>query len=176
MTWNAAFVAAVTVYAISIAVYLVLENRSPQSTFAWLLLMFIFPIGGLVIYGMFGRSWHAFSRGKILTKLLRGSELAERSGKLVAAQAEKIEQLSEQPHGDFARLATMLWASSGSLLTTANRLEILQNASEKYPRLLADMREAKQSIHLLYYEWASDAFTEEVGRLLGEKVKQGVEV
>jgi len=154
----------------------VLENRSPQSTFAWLLLLVIFPVGGLVIYGMFGRSWHAFSRGKILTKLLRGSELAERSARLIAVQHEKIEQLGQGPHGVFARLATMLWASSGSLLTTANRLEILQNASEKYPRLLDDIRGAKQSIHLLYYEWASDPFTEEVGRLLGEKVKQGVEV
>src|SRR5688500_6041146 len=156
MTWNAAFVAAVTVYAISIAVYLVLENRSPQSTFAWLLLMFIFPIGGLVIYGMFGRSWHAFSRGKILTKLLKGSELAGRSAKLIEEQHPKIESLAEGEHGDFGRLATMLWASSGSPLTLSNRFEILQNASEKYPRLLEDLRAANSSIHLLYYEWASD--------------------
>lgn len=153
-----------------------LENRSPQSTFAWLLLLLIFPVGGLIIYGMFGRSWHAFSRGKILTKLMRGSELAERSAKLIAVQHEKIEQISQGPHGEFGRLATMLWASSGSPLTTVNRLEILQNASEKYPRLLEDLRAAKRSIHLLYYEWASDPFTEEVGRLLGDKVKEGVEV
>ena len=153
-----------------------MENRTPQSTFAWLLLLIVFPIGGLVIYGMFGRSWRAFSRGKVLTKLLKGSELADRSARLIEQQHEKIEALAQGPHGDFARLATMLWASSGSPLTLANRLEILQNASEKYPRLVEDLGAAKESIHLLYYEWASDAFTEEVGRLLGEKVKQGVEV
>src|SRR5690606_28201131 len=32
------------------------------------------------------------------------------------------------------------------------------------------------SIHLLYYEWASDAFTEEVGDLLAARVDAGVEV
>ena len=125
---------------------------------------------------MFGRSWRAFSRGRILTKLMKGSTLAERSAKLIEVQHEKIEALSEGPHGDFGRLATMLWASSGSPLTLANRLEILQDASEKYPRLLDDLRAATRSVHLLYYEWASDPFTEEVGRLLGEKVKQGVKV
>ena len=164
------------VYTFSIAVFIVLENRTPQSTFAWLLLLLMFPIGGLVIYVLFGRSWRAFSRGRSLTKLMKGSRLAERSAKLIEEQHEKIEALADGPHGDFGRLATMLWASSGSPLTLANRLEILQNASEKYPRLLDDLRAAKRSIHLLYYEWASDAFTEEVGRLLGEKVKQGVAV
>jgi cardiolipin synthase A/B len=31
-------------------------------------------------------------------------------------------------------------------------------------------------VHLLYYEWASDAFTTELGQLLAEKVQQGVQV
>ena len=70
----------------------------------------------------------------------------------------------------------MLWASGRSPLTMGNRLEILQNASEKYPRLLEDIRAASSSIHMLYYEWASDAFTEKVAELLRERVRNGVEV
>jgi len=70
----------------------------------------------------------------------------------------------------------MLWASGRSPLTTGNRLEILQNASEKYPRLLDDIRAASQSVHLLYYEWASDDFTEQVAELLRDKVRGGVEI
>jgi cardiolipin synthase len=42
--------------------------------------------------------------------------------------------------------------------------------------LISDIRNASQSIHLLYYEWASDPFTEEVARLLADKVKEGVAV
>ena len=70
----------------------------------------------------------------------------------------------------------MLWASGRSPLTMGNRLEILQNASEKYPRLLEDIRAASSSIHMLYYEWASGAFTEKVAELLRERVRNGVEV
>src|SRR5690606_9195918 len=46
----------------------------------------------------------------------------------------------------------------------------------KYPRLLADIKAATHSINLLYYEWASDSFTERLAALLAEKVSQGVQV
>ena len=38
------------IYAAVIAMFLVLENRCPQSTFAWLFLMLGFAIGGLILY------------------------------------------------------------------------------------------------------------------------------
>lgn len=174
-SWNALLTALVGAYALSIAAFLILENRSPQSTFAWLFLLLVFPLGGLVLYVMFGRPRHAFSRRRSLAKLLEGTTLAERTTRLVAAQPETLAALTET-HGHYARLADMLWASARSVLTQGNELTILQDASEKYPRLLEDLRAARQSIHLLYYEWASDAFTEKVGALLAEKVAAGVPV
>ncbi|HJZ72577.1 MAG TPA: cardiolipin synthase [Vicinamibacterales bacterium] len=162
-------------YAISVTAMLALQNRSPQSTFAWVLLFVVFPPGALLTYIMFGRGRYAFSRQQTLTKLLERSTLADRAAAVVAAQPEAIARLADT-QGDFARLAGMLWASGRSPLTTGNHVEILQNATEKYPRLLDDIRAASQSVHLLYYEWASDRFTEEVARLLRDKVRAGVEV
>jgi len=162
-------------YALSVAVFLILENRSPQSTFAWLLLLLLFPLGGVVIYMMFGRNRHAFSRERKLTKLMEGTSLADRTGRVIAEQPAKVAALAET-RADYGRLASLLWASAESPLTMGNHVEILQDAREKYPRLLSDIRDASQSIHLLYYEWASDRFTEGVGQLLAEKVKQGVDV
>ena len=167
--------AAVSVYALGVATFLLLENRSPQSTFAWLFLLLLFPLGGLVVYIMFGRSWHAFSRHRSLTTLFEATSLAERAAAVVAEQPGKLGALAER-HGDSGRLASMLWATARSPLTFENEVEILQDAREKYPRLLADIEAATRSIHLVYYEWASDAFTEQVGRLLAQKVTQGVEV
>ena len=69
----------------------------------------------------------------------------------------------------------MLWASSRSPLTLHNQVEILQDAREN-TRPMADLRRATGSIHLLYYEWASDPFTKQVGDLLAEKVRVGVPV
>ena len=175
VSWSAALTALIVGYALAVAAFLILENRSPQSTFAWLFLLLVFPLGGLLIYVMFGRHRHAFSRERTLTKLLEGTSLADRASRVVAEQPAKLAALSAQ-YRDYARLASMLWATARSPLTFANELEILQDAREKYPRLISDIREATRSIHLLYYEWASDGFTEQVGDLLAEKVAQGVEV
>jgi cardiolipin synthase len=173
--WSTVLTGAVGLYALSVAIFLILENRSPQSTFAWLFLLLVFPFGGLIIYVLFGRDRHAFSRQKGLTKQLEGTALARRSAQVLAEQPGNLEAL-ERRCGEYARLAAMLWSTARSPLTHAADFEILQNAIEKYPRLLSDVRAAKQSIHMEYYEWASDPFTEEVKQLLATKVREGLEV
>src|SRR4029450_8517028 len=162
-------------YTGSVTAILALQNRSPQSTFAWVLLFVLFPPGALLTYIMFGRGRYAFSRQEQLAKLLGRSALADRAAELVAAQPGAIDRLSAT-YGEYSRLAAMLWVSGRSPLTMGNHLEVLQNASEKYPRLLDDLRAASQSVHLLYYEWAADAFTERVAEVLCERASRGVEV
>ena len=174
--WVQVLTVLVGVYAAVIAVFLVLENRSPQSTFAWLFLMLGFPVGGLVIYTLFGRGWKAFSRKNQLHTLIEGTSLVERKAVMVERQPALLDELSATSVGEYARLGHMLWLSAGAPLTLTNRLEILQDASEKYPRLMADLRAASQSIHLVYYEWASDRFTNDVADLLAAKVASGVAV
>src|SRR5205085_2905519 len=52
----------VTAYAAVVVVFIVLENRTPQSTFAWMFLFLVLPVGGLVVYRFAGRGWRAFSQ------------------------------------------------------------------------------------------------------------------
>ena len=139
------------VYAGVIAVFLVLENRTPSSTFAWLFLMLGFPVGGLVIYTLFGRGWKAFSRKNQLHTLIEGTSLVERKAVMVERQPVLLDELARTSVGEYARLGHMLWLSASAPLTLTNRLDILQDAREKYPRLMADLRAASQSIHLVYY-------------------------
>src|SRR5215470_13558343 len=173
--WALIVISLALAYAAGVTAVLALQNRSPQSTFAWVLLFVLFPPGALVTYIMFGRGRRPFSRQRDLAKLLEHSTLAERAARVVAAQPDAIANLA-RTHGDSARLAGMLWASGRAPLTGCNHVEILQNATEKYPRLIADISAASSSVHMVYYEWASDAFTEQVAAVLREKVRAGVEV
>jgi cardiolipin synthase len=175
ITWNAALALVIGAYALIVAFFLILENRSPQSTIAWLFLLIVLPLAGVVLYLMFGRGRHAFSRGRTLARLLEGTTLERRSAAVMERQPAALAAL-ERSHGDCARLAAMLWTSARAPLAEGNRLEILQDAREKYPRLLEDIRAARSSIHMLYYEWASDGFTEELGALLARRVADGVTV
>lgn len=61
-------------YALFTGVYIVLENRRPQATFAWMLLLLGLPGLGLLIYVLFGRDRKAFSRQRALAEQnLRGN-------------------------------------------------------------------------------------------------------
>ena len=92
-SWSVAVSTLLAVYALSIAVFLILENRSPPSTFAWMFLLLVFPVGGLAIYALFGRNRHFFSRTATMTHLLESPALATRAAAVVAAQPAALAAL-----------------------------------------------------------------------------------
>ncbi len=156
--------------------FLVLENRSPQSTFAWLFLMVLAPGVGLVVYILFGRGSNAFSHRKALRKQIARSGLFEELARVREAQEEMRLQLADSDIEIYRRLPQLLWTSAEAPLTAYNDLDILQNASEKYPRLLEDLRRATRLIHMEYYEWADDSLTREVLEILRDRIRAGVVV
>jgi cardiolipin synthase len=166
------------VYTLSVSLFLVLENRSPQSTFAWLLLFVAVPIVGVLIYFFFGgRGPRAFSQQDDLIKHGLGGGLYQAIEPLFARQQACIERLAaEKPVSYKHRLLQLVSNNSYSVLTGYNQVDILQNASEKYPRLLTDIQQARQSIHLEYYIWTEDDFTRQVKAALIERTKAGVKV
>ncbi|BCS31969.1 cardiolipin synthase [Luteitalea sp. TBR-22] len=163
-------------YLAAATVFLVLENRSPQSTFAWLFLMVLAPGVGPVVYFMFGRGSNAFSHRKALRRQLGRSGLSKELAAVRDAQAEVRDALSESEIEIYNRLPQLLWNSTEAPVTMGNEVEILQNASEKYPRLLDDLRRARHLVHMEYYEWADDPLTREVLEILRERVRAGVTV
>ena len=120
-----------TIYAVFVAVFLIMENRSPQSTLAWLPVLLLLPGLGLFIYLLAGRTWHAFSHRGEIVKVVGKSNMSARVRKVLQTQPERMDQLAKLGHPEYTHLATLLWNSGRSLLTFHNELEILQNASEK---------------------------------------------
>ncbi|RIK43841.1 MAG: cardiolipin synthase [Chloroflexi bacterium] len=163
-------------YAIGAAIFLLLDNRSPQSTFAWLLWFYVLPIGGVLIYIFFGRNWRAFSHERRLMRLELGAPLLARLRAVIVSQRDAIEEVRQQTDPTYHRLLNLVRHSSLSALTLRNDVELLQNASAKYPRLLEDIRQARHSIHMQYFIWQTDAFTRELKDLLIAKAREGVVV
>ena len=82
----------------------------------------------------------------------------------------------EKPESYRRKLLSLVTRNSPSLLTIYNQVEILHDVTEKYPRLLEDVRNAKSSIHLLYFIWSEDEFTVQLKDALIERAKAGVKV
>jgi cardiolipin synthase len=164
------------IYAVSAVIFVLLDNRSPQSTFAWTLWFFVFPIGGVLIYLLFGRTWRAFSKENRLMRQDFGLPLLERLRPLVTAQSEAIRVVKEVKDPAYHRLLNLMRRNSLSALTLHNYVEILQDASMKYPRLIEDIRKARHSIHMQYFIWQTDEFTIALKDLLITKAQEGVQV
>ncbi|MPZ77568.1 MAG: hypothetical protein GEU77_13705 [Deltaproteobacteria bacterium] len=56
-------------YALVVGVFLISENRRPQTTLAWMLVLFFAPGIGVLAYILFGRDRKAFSKqSELLTR------------------------------------------------------------------------------------------------------------
>jgi len=166
---------ALALYALATGVFLISENRRPQATLAWMLVLFFAPGFGLLIYFLFGRDQKAFSnQSKLLSQDPRANSLPSVS-LILSRQDAEIARL-EHANAIHRKLMTLVRRNSLSALTTRNNVEIQQNAAKFYPRLIEDMKAAQHSIHLQYFIWAADDFTQGLKEILIAKVKAGVEV
>jgi cardiolipin synthase len=163
------------IYALVTGVFLLMENRRPQSTLAWMLVLFFAPGIGLLIYLFFGRDNKAFSkRTKLLMQDLEGNARPLLSP-ILSRQDTELARLANESLAR-KRLAILVRRNSLSVLTTRNRVEIQQDAARFYPSLIEDIKAARHSIHLQYFIWAVDPFTDGLKQILIEKARAGVEV
>src|SRR6266513_5370934 len=166
---------ALGIYALITGVFLLSENRRPESPFAWLLVFIFLPLLGLVVYLFFGRSRKAFSKRETLWR--QNIEPVARSllAPLLSRQDAEIARL-EGKSASYKKLLLLVRRNSHSALSTRNELRIEQNAADFYPDLIRDMKAARHSIHHQYFIWRSDEFTETLKEILLAKVREGVEV
>ena len=166
---------AFSLYALLAIVFLISENRRPQATLAWALAFFFMPGLGLLIYILFGRDWKAFSKQRKL--LLQDLEANAQPllSPMITDQDRVIGRLEAKGHSH-RKLMMLVRRNSRSVVTARNTVEILQDAAAFYPRLMADLQAATHSIHLQYFIWGADDFTEQIKAILVTKARAGLKV
>ncbi|HEY7386605.1 MAG TPA: cardiolipin synthase, partial [Beijerinckiaceae bacterium] len=162
-------------YALATGIYLISENRRPQATLAWMLGLFFLPGIGLVAYILFGRDRRAFARQSTLLRQDLAANAKPLLAPVMSRQDAEIARLEDDSAGR-RKLMMLVRRNSHSVLTARNTVEILQDAATFYPRMIEDIRAARHSIHLQYFIWGRDAFTEQLNEVLSEKAKAGVKV
>src|SRR5690606_29623787 len=122
-----------------------------------------------------GRDWKAFSRQHQL--LLQDLEANAQPllSSMIASQDRVIARLEAQGHVH-RKLMMLVRHNSRSVMTARNSVEILQDAVTFYPRLMEDLQAARHSVHLQYFIWGADEFTERIKKILIAKARAGVHV
>jgi cardiolipin synthase len=162
-------------YALVTGVFLVLENRRPQATLAWMLVFLFAPGIGLLVYLLFGRDRKAFSKQSRLLRQDLAANALPLLQPLLSRQDAEIARLEDRSPSH-RKLMRLVRHNSQSALTTRNAVAIQQDAAAFYPSLIQDLQAARHSIHLQYFIWGADSFTAGLKDILRAKAREGVEV
>ncbi|MDR3686698.1 MAG: cardiolipin synthase [Coriobacteriia bacterium] len=167
--------AAFTLAAVGLIFVLIYEERDPSTTLAWVLLLTLFPVGGVLLYVVFGRNWRnigAVDRKRVAA-LKRGQEALQ---PIYARHARAAAEFVASGAPDVSKLSSAIRAQNGTEPLLCFDPEIFSRGAEKFERLLRDIEAATDHVHLEYFIWEQDALTKRYCDLLAEKLRQGVEV
>lgn len=144
----------------------VLENRRPVKTVAWLLVLFCLPIFGMVIYFFFGsnrKREHFVSRACSI-------QLARRS-------AVRFYQggFPEYPE-EYGPMIKLFRRQGGALPYADNKIRFFTEGRQMLESLLKDIDAARHHIHMEFYIIEDDEIGRTVRDALAAKVREGVSV
>lgn len=153
--------------AIVTAVTIVLNNRTPIKTIAWVLVILTIPFFGLIIYFIFGRDNRR--RRLIGKKFLNQIQKRALNRYIRSCDTLKIP-------AEYTRLVKFFENVADAYPVTGNQIEIINEGSTFLIRLLQEIKKAEEHIHLQFYIFANDATGRIVRDALIDKAKQGIEI
>lgn len=151
-----------------------LERKDPSSTLAWIMILFLVPIVGIILYILFSQNLYRkkIFRFKILEKRILETSLENqidefRSDTFIFKQKE-IEEYKDMIH--------LHQIHSNALFTQDNHIKIFTEGKEKFHDLLTDILKAETSIHMMYFIFQNDTLGKDIIHALTKKAKEGLEV
>lgn len=166
MVWQIIYYTATIIYAIvaaALSVVIIMENRNPIRTLAWIMLLIVFPIGGAIIYLFFGRDHR--KKHILADRLDSGSNVID---------SAKLAELGIPDN--FQKLVKLIDNNQHSSLFNDNKVSVYANGSEIFDSLFADLDKAEKSIHIEFYIIEEGEVGNHLHDLLLKKAKEGVEV
>ncbi len=151
---------------LAVIVVVLSENRNPVKSMAWMLVLVLLPIVGLLIYLVFGRSlkgMRLISRSH-LRELRRMNDFPE-----AINQEANLSDSSQQ-------LISLVNKLTEPHLFSGNDITVFTSGEEKFEAMLRDIEHAQEHIHLQYFIIENDTSGKRLIQLLERKAREGVQV
>jgi cardiolipin synthase A/B len=152
------------VWAIVMAIVIILERRSAAATLAWLLVLAFLPFLGLIVYRLIG------------PLRLERKKLQRVSGRRVVHDALHAFAQIESTSPEDIQLATVPLRAGDAAPLRAERLEIYLDGVSADRAIGEAIEEARHHIHLEYYIWEPDRIGTRLRDQLVARARAGVEV
>jgi cardiolipin synthase A/B len=160
-----------------VVIALATDDRDPSTVLAWLFVIMLLPVIGIIAYFFIGRNYRRASKKRV--QVLGEMEgLADRSlHRTLSANREFSEAAIREMQGTpGARVESTGRHENGIVPLPADTVDIYTAGSQKFPALLEEMATAERYIHLMYLIWEQDELTAKVKTVLLDRLKAGVKV
>ncbi len=161
---------------VGVVLALATDDRDPSVVLAWLFVILLIPVLGLVAYYFVGRNYRRETRRRQELRRAAASTseraLAPVIGPGLAAQIAFVTR-----EGTPARRIELLGRREGHAVPVpAESVRVYVAGADKFRDLLTDLRDAREYVHLMYLIWEQDRLTAEVTDVLLDRLRAGVEV
>ena len=143
-----------------------MDNRQPAKTMAWLLVLWALPLVGIVLYFFFGQN----TRKERLISQRSLDQLTKRS------MLEFVEQRNLRLPDAHRPLMQLFKNQSMALPFKDNLVDIYTSGYQFFPALLQAISRARHHIHIDIYIFDNDALGRLIADTLIDKSRQGVEI
>lgn len=157
---------AYTVIIIAMIVAVLSENRNPLKALGWVTALLLFPVGGAILYLVFGRSMRNV---KMISRRNRRRLLASTS-------RPRLMKMDKDLSPENRRRILLAYSLAEALLYPDNRVEVFNNGGAMFSSLLADIAGAERYINMQFYIIANDTLGRQVADALIDRARHGVKI
>ncbi|MBQ1869625.1 MAG: PLDc N-terminal domain-containing protein, partial [Treponema sp.] len=152
------------------------ERKESTRRFIWILLLLIFPVGGMVLYILFS--------GNFFTGTKRMHEVKQTAQQLTKdVRREQKATLTQSPSNipnpvikEFLPLITMNLMEGKSLLVSTDTAILYTRGEDFFNDLCQELESAKVSIFMEYFIFHKDNIGKRIMEILCRKAREGVDV
>jgi len=162
------------VYWTAVFIFIVMDNKEPEQSLAWLVLLFMLPFLGGILYFLFGRDW----RAPMNTKWRVGDEFIAPAMKPIYDRYKPLADrlVKEKADTIVPEVVSCIQKQNDATPLPVKSYRLMPHGGLYFEAMLEDMRNAKKFIHHLYFIWEQDELTAEMTKIMLQKLREGVEV
>ena len=161
----------------SVVIILATDDRDPSTILAWLFVVLLIPVLGMIAYFFIGRNYRRDSpwRRRVMAQMEAVAD--ETLAPVTAANEEFTEAAVADLEGTPGARIESTGRTEGEVAPLpADTVDLYFAGAQKFPALLAEMATAERYIHLMYLIWEQDQLTAQVTEVLLDRLKAGVKV
>lgn len=142
------------------------ENRNPVKSLAWVTILLLLPVVGLILYLFFGRN-------------IKNRRMISRRNRR-RLRRQNIHRGSNPAQAELSpgsvQLASMARSLSGGQFYASNSVDVFTDGPEMFRALCRDLESARHTINIESYIFADDNTGMHIAGILARKVAEGVTV